>query len=114
MRASKHSKAKKTKKSIKNTTSQKNKTHSKLAGALKTTTVFTNGQSQAIRIPKEFRVAGKKVYIKKSGNCLMIIPINSDPWKIFFEALGEFSDDFMKDGRQQPENQERDWKGVFE
>ena len=80
----------------------------KIPSATKTTTVFTNGQSQAIRIPKEFRVNGKTVYIKKVGNCLMIIPIE-DPWKLFHESLHEFSDDFMKDGREQPPMQERDW-----
>ncbi|OGT46090.1 MAG: hypothetical protein A3E82_07980 [Gammaproteobacteria bacterium RIFCSPHIGHO2_12_FULL_38_11] len=72
------------------------------------TTLFMNGQSQAVRIPKEFRMNGKKVYIKKSGNCIMLIPMD-DPWKLFFEALNEFSDDFMKDGREILPDQERDW-----
>jgi len=79
-----------------------------VSSTTKKTTVFTNGQSQAIRIPKEFRVNGKTVYIKKVGNCLMIIPIE-DPWKLFYESLQEFSDDFMEDGREQPPMQERDW-----
>ena len=90
----------------------KTKKSPKIVGGTKTTTVFINGQSQAIRIPKEFRVAGKKVYIKKMGNCLMIMPID-DPWKMFFEAVHEFSDDFMKDGRDTLPDQERDWTGVF-
>lgn len=80
-----------------------------VSSTTKKTTVFTNGQSQAIRIPKEFRVNGKTVYIKKVGNCLMIIPIEKSLWQSLIDACGEFSDDFMKDGREQPPMQERDW-----
>lgn len=76
----------------------------------KTTTVFTNGQSQAIRIPKEFRVNGKKVYIKKTGNCLMIIPMD-DPWRSLIEACGKFSNDFIQtlEEKEKLPPQERDW-----
>ena len=35
---------------------------------MKTARVFKNGQSQAVRLPKEFRFAGDEVYIKKLGN----------------------------------------------
>lgn len=75
----------------------------------KTTTLFMNGQSQAVRLPKEFRLNGKKVYIKKRGNCIILIPIPEDPWKLFFESLNEFSDDFFPNGREILPNQERDW-----
>ena len=74
----------------------------------KTTTVFMNGQTEAVRIPKEFRIGGKKVYIKKRGNCIILIPIPDDPWKLFFESLGEFSDDFMENGREILPDQERE------
>lgn len=77
-------------------------------GTLKLTTLFMNGQSQAVRIPKEFRIGGKKVYIKKRGNCIILIPIPDDPWKLFFESLGEFSDDFMENGREILPDQERE------
>ncbi len=76
---------------------------------LKTTTVFMNGQSEAVRIPKEFRIGGKKVYISKRGNCIMLIPMTDNgPWKIFSEGLREFSDDFMKGGRDILPDQERE------
>lgn len=104
--AMKNMKIKKTKRLKKPAKIKKSK---KLAGEIKTTTVFTNGQSQAIRIPKEFRVRGKKVYIKKVGNCLMIMPIN-DPWRPFFEALHEFSGDCLQEREVLP-NQERNWSG---
>lgn len=82
----------------------------KLAGEIKTTTVFTNGQSQAIRIPKEFRVKGKKVYIKKVGNCLMVIPTDN-PWLALINACGQFTDDFFQamEEREILPPQERDW-----
>ncbi len=75
---------------------------------IKTTTVFMNGQGEAVRIPKEFRIGGKKVYISKRGNCIMLIPITDDPWKTFSEGLCEFSDDFMKNGRDILPDQERE------
>ena len=78
------------------------------ANSTKITTVFMNGQSEAVRIPKEYRFTGKKVYIKKMGNCIILIPIPDDPWKLFFESLNEFSDDFMKAGRELLPNQERE------
>ena len=105
MKTKKTKKIMKTKKTVKARKALKPK---KLSGATKTTTVFSNGQSQAVRIPKEFRMAGKKVYIQKIGNQLIITPAE-DLWTLFCEALNGFSDDFMKDGREQLPPQERDW-----
>lgn len=73
---------------------------------MKTAKLFQNGQSQAVRLPKEFRLPGESVYIKKQGNAVVLIPqINS--WDSLFESLDKFSDDYMVD-REQPEQQERD------
>jgi antitoxin VapB len=36
--------------------------------------VFMNGRSQAIRLPKEFRMEGTEVYIKKDKERLIITP----------------------------------------
>jgi antitoxin VapB len=38
--------------------------------------VFMNGRSQAIRLPKEFRVEGDEVYITKEKNQIVIIEKN--------------------------------------
>ena len=35
---------------------------------MKAAKLFLNGQSQAVRLPKEFRFEGKEVFIKKTGN----------------------------------------------
>ncbi len=73
---------------------------------MKTAKIFKNGQSQAIRLPKEFRFQGKEVYIKKWGNAAIIIsPIN--PWQPLLESLSKFSNDFMGN-RQQPPQQARE------
>ena len=42
---------------------------------MKTTTTFTSGNSQAVRIPTEFRLNAKKVNIERKGPNLIISPI---------------------------------------
>jgi antitoxin VapB len=69
--------------------------------------VFISGNSQAVRIPKEYQISEKELYIQKVGNTLFLFPKN-EPWKAFEESLNEFSDDFMSEGRSQPEDQIRD------
>lgn len=39
-----------------------------------TAKIFQNGKSQAIRLPKEYRFQGTKVYIKRVGNAVVLIP----------------------------------------
>jgi antitoxin VapB len=71
-----------------------------------TAKLFQNGQSQAVRLPKTFRMPGKEVYIKKVGNAVVLLPIEH-PWDTLFESLTQFSDDFMAE-REQPELQTRE------
>lgn len=73
---------------------------------MKTAKLFRNGQSQAVRLPKEFRFEGDFVYVKKSGNAVVLLPAN-EIWTSLVESLDEFSDDFMAD-RNQPKAQERE------
>ena len=70
--------------------------------------VFQNGRSQAIRLPKDFRVESEEVYLKKTPEGFLVIA--RDPWEIFFEGVRELSDDFMSDGRRQTQPQKRKWK----
>jgi antitoxin VapB len=69
--------------------------------------VFTSGNSQAIRLPKEYQVDEKELFIQKIGNTIILFP-KKNPWESFERSLREFSDDFMEDGRQQPEMQKRE------
>jgi antitoxin VapB len=67
---------------------------------MKTAKIFQNGQSQAVRLPKEFRFDDSEVFIKKSGNIVQLIP-RSDSWNSLFGSLKKFSRDFMTE-RVQP------------
>jgi antitoxin VapB len=73
---------------------------------MKTAKLFQNGQSQAVRLPKEFRFEGDEVIIKRSGNAVVLIPANHS-WDALASSLDKFSSDFM-DNRNQPEQQIRD------
>lgn len=67
---------------------------------VKTAKVFKSGNSQAVRIPKEFHLKGSEVEIQKKGDVLILRPTRKS-WASFFESLGKFSDDFMGAGRKQ-------------
>ena len=71
-----------------------------------TAKLFKNGQSQAVRLPKEYRFEGEEVFLKKIGNAVLIFPIGEE-WEMFKEGLAGFSDDFMEGGRDQGITQER-------
>ena len=72
-----------------------------------TAKIFMNGRSQAVRLPKEYRFDDDEVYINKVGNVVMLFPKN-DEWDSLFEGATMFTDDFMKDGRQQGEYEKRE------
>jgi antitoxin VapB len=73
---------------------------------MKTAKLFQNGQSQAVRLPKEFRFEGDEVIIKRSGNAVVLIPTNHS-WEVLASSLDKFSDDFMAN-RNQPDPQIRE------
>lgn len=73
---------------------------------MKTAKIFQNGQSQAVRLPKEFRFKDDHVFVKKSGNIVMLIPAQ-DSWDSLINSLDKFTDDFMSK-RKQPEAQTRE------
>jgi len=68
--------------------------------------LFLNGRSQAVRLPKEYQFDGEEVFIQKHGEAVIIVP-KEKAWEVFLEGLNGFSDDFMSEGRDQGENQER-------
>jgi antitoxin VapB len=74
---------------------------------METAKLFQNGSSQAVRLPKEFRIPGNEVKIFKKGNHVILEPIEMT-WDSLFESLSEFPEDFMKDGRNQPGMQKRE------
>lgn len=71
-----------------------------------TAKLFINGRSQAVRLPKEYRFEGSKVFIKKVGDAVMLIPYTQS-WQTLIDSLDQFSNDFME-SREQPQIQERE------
>ncbi|MCL4557087.1 MAG: type II toxin-antitoxin system VapB family antitoxin [Deltaproteobacteria bacterium] len=61
---------------------------------MKVAKLFKNGQSQAVRLPKEFKFQDNYMFVKKSGNIVILIPATNS-WDSLIESLDKFSDDFM-------------------
>jgi antitoxin VapB len=72
-----------------------------------TAKVFENGRSQAVRLPKECRFDTDEVVVNRIGDVVMLMP-KSDKWNSFMQAVNLFSDDFMKEGRADKTEQERE------
>ena len=62
--------------------------------------------SQVTQIPDNLKIDDDKVYLKKVGNILYIIPFHN-PWQNMVDSVNIFSDDFM-DAHQQPKHQSRE------
>jgi antitoxin VapB len=71
-----------------------------------TAKLFQNGKSQAVRLPKKYRLPGDKVLIQKIGEAVILLPYDN-PWQSWLESLNQFSADFMET-RSQPEQQNRE------
>jgi antitoxin VapB len=67
---------------------------------MKTAKIFRSGNSQSVRIPKEFQLEGSEVEIVKKGTSPGASPCRRS-WAPLFDSLDKFSDDFMKAGRKQ-------------
>jgi antitoxin VapB len=81
--------------------------------------LFKVGGRQAVRLPKEFRMPGDRVSIRKEGDSVVLEPLPVNARRTVEEArawLAEiqsaFGPDFMAEGRDQPPPQERDWSQI--
>ncbi len=74
--------------------------------ATKKTRIFMSGNSQAVRIPREFQLDGDEVEIQQRGNTLVIRPKKLS-WAPLMGSLKKFTADFMAQGRRQPAIQRR-------
>lgn len=74
---------------------------------MQTAKLFKNGRSQAVRLPKQYTFSGDYVFIQKVGESVILFPKDSI-WETFLHGLNNFSNDFLSEGREQPEMQERD------
>ena len=73
----------------------------------KTAKLFMNGNSQAVRLPQEFRFEGKEVYIHKEGDRVILSP-KQRSWREFFENAPLASPDFMVTRRNDPPQERED------
>ena len=69
--------------------------------------VFENGRSQAVRLPKEYRFSSDEVMVNRIGEIVLLMP-KTNKWDSFMKAIDMFSDDFMKEGRDDRGVQERE------
>ncbi len=70
----------------------------------KTAKIFMNNRSQAVRLPKEFQFSTSEVYIRKSGDDVILSPRPQD-WSALLDG-SPASEEFM-DGVERLPVQER-------
>lgn len=64
---------------------------------METTRVFTNGRSQAVRIPKAYRFEENEVYINRIGDAVVLTP-KSSLAKAFELGASLLTSDFLEKG----------------
>jgi antitoxin VapB len=72
-----------------------------------TARVFRSGNSQAVRLPKEFRLKAKEVEIFRRGDEIVLREKGRGLARAF-EILANLPDDFLPDGRHDTAPQERE------
>ena len=73
---------------------------------METAKVFTNGGSQAVRLPKDFRFEQDEVIANRIGNVVLLMP-KDDPWTSMLTGLDMFTEDCFKGGIEDLPVQER-------
>lgn len=69
--------------------------------------VFQSGNSQAVRLPKEFRLNVEQVEIFRRGNEIVLREAPANATAIF-DLLTQLPSDFMAEGRDDTPPQERE------
>ena len=78
---------------------------------MQTALVINDGSSQSVQLPEGFHIEGNEVFVKHVGKSVLLIPKDADPWDLMADSLDQFTDDYMLD-RSQPPQQHRE--GPFE
>lgn len=73
---------------------------------METARVFWSGRSQAVRLPKQFRVEGREVRIKRQGNGILLEPV-PETWSWLDAITGPVDGDFAEAVQEQPLATER-------
>jgi antitoxin VapB len=69
--------------------------------------VFKNGRSQAVRLPREFRVEGTEVRVRKTSEGILLEPVFSNAREWFAAMDRVKGEPLLKDGRNQPRTPRR-------
>ncbi len=63
--------------------------------------IFMNGRSQAVRLPKECRFDCDEVFVRKSGETV-ILSATEPGWDAFFDEPSAFAEDFLAEREDLP------------
>jgi antitoxin VapB len=67
---------------------------------MKTAKLFRTGGSQAVRLPKEFRMEGSEVYIAQEGERIILLPKKKKEWPPkFFQNIRISDPKFRRPGQ---------------
>jgi antitoxin VapB len=72
----------------------------------KTASVFWTGRSQAVRLPKEFRVKGDTVLVRREGNAIILEPVNEWP-EGYVKSFAGVPDDFSRPAQGEVEKRSK-------
>ena len=73
---------------------------------METAKLFWSGRSQAVRLPRAYRVDGREVRIRRRGRAIVLEPV-PDSWAWLDAVAGDLDEDFVSAVRQQPGAVER-------
>ena len=66
---------------------------------METAKIFTNGGSQAVRLPKTCRFNDDEVLVNHIGDIVILFP-KEDRWQSLLRSLDLFTDDFLAENIQ--------------
>ena len=73
---------------------------------METAKLFWSGRSQAVRLPRAYRVDGREVRIRRRGRAIVLEPM-PDSWAWLDAVAGNLDEDFVSAVREQPGAVER-------
>lgn len=73
---------------------------------METAKLFWSGRSQAVRLPKDFRIEGSEVRIRRHGAAVILEPIAHD-WSWLDALAGPVDADFQQAVGEQPTAEDR-------
>lgn len=80
---------------------------------VETAKVFWSGRSQAVRLPKAFRLEQDEVRIRRHGSAVILEPIPTD-WAWLDAIAGTIDPDFEQAASEQAHEEQRPELGFFE